>query len=225
MDYGNAIGQYGPPETGRLIVRRASNVTPEKIHWLREGLIPLGRVAGIFGFPDGHCYARILRLRFPAAPHGRWASDRPNRQGFSFSPPRIPIPDVLVPRLAGAGANLKRIGFMEAVKIGGAKRNFDFARDLEALRNRIRSMRRKHQVVRLVVIDPITAYLGDIHRNNPSQIRALLVRLEKLAAEFQLAIVFVAHRTRSARRGVALGQIAGSYKFGAGPRYEPSGRW
>jgi putative DNA primase/helicase len=79
-------------------------------------------------------------------------------------------------------------------------------------------MRRKRQLVRLVVIDPITSYLGRIDRNSAGHVRALLERLGEFAAEHKLAIVFVAHRTKTARRGVALTQIAGSYEFGAGPR-------
>jgi putative DNA primase/helicase len=79
-------------------------------------------------------------------------------------------------------------------------------------------MRRKRQMVRLVVIDPITSYLGRIDRNSAGHVRALLERLGEFAAQHKLAIIFVAHRTKTARGRGALTQIAGSYEFGAGPR-------
>jgi putative DNA primase/helicase len=75
---------------------------------------------------------------------------------------------------------------------------------------------------RLVIIDPINACLSstDVHRFNPNsvtQVRALLGRLESLAAKYRMAIVCVTHFTK-AKGGSALARVTGSFAFVAAAR-------
>ena len=214
------LDQYQELGNCRLILRRASDITPEEIRWLCDKVIPLGRVTGIVGYPGQGKSLLTINLAATVSNGAAWPAGYSTvKRGrvIILSAEDSPS-DTLVPRLVAAGADLTRISVVEAVKDGGAERDFDLGRDLRGLGKKIRSMRSKGQIVRLVVIDPIASYLGDINRNSPRQIRALFDRLGEFAAEHQLAIVFVAHRTKTARRGVALTQIAGSYEFGAGPR-------
>jgi putative DNA primase/helicase len=211
----------GVSEPGcRLIIRRASNIVPEKIHWLRDKLIPMGRVTGIVGYPGQGKSLLTSHLAAAISTGAAWpaGNSRIKRARVIILSAEDPPGDTLVPRLMAAGADLRRISIIEAVKDAGAKRDFDFARDLQGLSKKIELMRRKRQIVRLVVIDPITSYLGNIDRNSARHVRALLDGLGEFAAAHQLAIIFVAHRTKMARGGAALTQIAGSYEFGAGPR-------
>ena len=218
--YTSPIDQFQESGNRRLIVQRASNIPPTKIPWLCDNVIPSGRVTGIVGYPGQGKSLLASDLAAAVSNGAAWpAGNSTAKRGrvIILSAEDHPS-DTLVPRLTAAGADLTRISIVVAVKDGGAELDFDLGCDLRGLGKKIRSMHSKGQIVRLVIIDPITSYLGDINRNSPRQIRALFGRLGAFAAEHQLAIVFVSHRTKSARDGVALTQIAGSYEFGAGPR-------
>jgi putative DNA primase/helicase len=218
--YTSPLDQFQESGNRRLIVQRASNIPPTKIPWLCDNVIPSGRVTGIVGYPGQGKSLLASDLAAAVSNGAAWpAGDSTIKRGrVIILSAEDPPSDTLVPRLMGADADLTRISIIEAVTDAGVKRDFELACDLQALGKKIRSMRRKRQIVRLVIIDPITSYLGDINRNSPRQIRVLFDRLGAFAAEHMLAIVFVAHRAKTARRGVAMTQIAGSYEFGAGPR-------
>ena len=71
--------------------------------------------------------------------------------------------------------------------------------------------------MRLVVIDPITAYLGgtDSHRN--ADMRALLAPLAELAARHVVAVVAVSHLNKNAKNP-AMYRTTGSLAFVAAAR-------
>jgi hypothetical protein len=69
----------------------------------------------------------------------------------------------------------------------------------------------------LVVIDPITAYLGstDSHRN--AEVRAALAPLAELAAQYRVAVLAISH-LRKSLDGDAILQVSGSLAFVAAAR-------
>jgi hypothetical protein len=81
--------------------------------------------------------------------------------------------------------------------------------DLAALESAIQQV----PECRLVVIDPITAYLGNIDSHNASEVRGLLRPLVDLAARNRVAVVGITHLTKSF--GAALYRILGSIAFAA----------
>ena len=83
--------------------------------------------------------------------------------------------DTIRPRLEAAGADLQRCFILDAVRDVDAdgnatQRAFSLKRDLERLSTLIAELRD----VRLVVIDPISAYLGDADSHKNAEVRALL---------------------------------------------------
>jgi hypothetical protein len=73
-----------------------------------------------------------------------------------------------------------------------------------------------HPQVRLVCIDPISAYLGATDANRNADVRALLQPLAALAERTDVAIVAISHLTKS--RGSALHRVSGSLAFVAAAR-------
>lgn len=51
--------------------------------------------------------------------------------------------------------------------------------------------------MKLIVLDPITAFLGDYHENSDKDIRTLMTRLGMLAEKHELAIVCVTHLAKA----------------------------
>src|SRR2546423_4777989 len=64
--------------------------------------------------------------------------------------------DTVLPRLVAAGADADRIHFVNGVLISGEEKHFSLVTDLHLLRKAIIRIGN----VRLVIIDPVSAYLG-----------------------------------------------------------------
>jgi len=118
---------------------------------------------------------------------GHWPVDRslcrPGDVVF-FSAEDDPA-DILRPRLEAAGANLHGVPVLDTVNLGytgeGHQQNraFTLKQDLEALSMKLTELGE----VAAVIIDPITAYLGDVDSHRNAEVRALLAPLSELAAQ------------------------------------------
>jgi hypothetical protein len=98
------------------------------------------------------------------------------------------------PRLETAGADLSRVFLLEAVFLdNGSEALPSLATDMEAIGQAIASV----PDCRLVIIDPISAYLGrtDDHRN--AELRGILSPLKALAERTDVAMVLVTHLNKS----------------------------
>src|SRR5262249_27218583 len=92
-------------------------------------------------------------------------------------------------------------------------RAFSLQRDLTALSQKLAELGN----VALVVIDPISAYLGDTDSHRNAEVRALLAPLSELAARHNTAIVGISHLNKSAGTE-AMMRVTGSLAFVAAAR-------
>src|SRR5262249_25966303 len=125
---------------------------------------------------------------------GRWPDGSPSTAGdVVFLSAEDDPADTLRPRLEAAGADLQRVHVMDSVAGGytgeGQQQNraFSLQRDLEALSAKLAELGN----VAAVVIDPITAYLGDVDSHRNADVRALLAPQSELAAQHGTAIIGV----------------------------------
>src|SRR5690606_19465262 len=115
----------------------------------------------------------------------------------------------VLPRLAEAGADLDRcILLKKARSQDGMPFSLTLKRDIELLRRMIEET----PDCRLVVIDPISAYLGDADGHNNQQVRTMLLPLVELAAERNVAVVMVSHLNKRASSR-AMHRTMGSMAF------------
>ena len=63
---------------------------------------------------------------------------------------------------------------------------------------RLAAALREIEDVSLVIIDPITAYLGDTDSHRNAEVRAVLAPLAELAAQHRAAILAISHLRKSA---------------------------
>ena len=126
------------------------------------------------------------------------------------------LEDTIRPRLDRHGADVSRIIAMEGVREPlnkNRERQFNLACDLPALESAIRDA----GDCRLVVIDPVTAYLGDRHDSHKTaDVRALLAPLAALASKHEVAVVAISHLNKS--NGAAIYRTTGSLAFVAAAR-------
>lgn len=197
-----------------------ADVQSRPVEWLWSGRIALGKVTLIAGDPGlGKSFvtldlaARVSRgMPWPDAP----TLSAP-LGGVVLLSADDDLEDTIRPRLDAAGADVQRIKAIHAVR-HNYKENpresvFSLATDLVALEAAIQAT----HGCRLVIIDPITAYLGatDSHKN--AEIRGLLAPLAALAAKYHVAIVLVTHLNKSGN-GPAVYRTIGSIAFAAAAR-------
>jgi len=72
--------------------------------------------------------------------------------------------------------------------------------------------------VRLFVIDPISAFMGDIDSHKNSDVRRILAPLAKLAEEKGIAVVGISHLTKGSAQSKAIYRTMGSLAFVAAAR-------
>jgi hypothetical protein len=124
------------------------------------------------------------------------------------------VEDTVVPRLVAAGANLDRVHCLASVKTDGVSRTFSLQDDLQRLGEKIREL----GDVLLVIIDPVTSYMGtkiDSHRT--TDVRAVLEPLAKFAEQYRVAVLLISHPQKVAATK-ALNAVTGSAAFVHAPR-------
>lgn len=209
------------PIDGAPVIVRLSDVKPEPVAWLWPGRIALGKLTLIAGDPGSG--KSFLTLDMAARVSRGWAW--PDASGVATTPGGVVllsaedgVADTIRPRLDAAGADVGRIVALEAIRSVGdngreSARTFDLSRDLPALEAAIRSV----DGCRLVVIDPVTAYLGGVDSHKNAEIRGLLAPLGPIAERHRVAMVAVTHLNKSGG-GPAIYRAMGSLAFAAAAR-------
>jgi putative DNA primase/helicase len=195
------------------IIKTLSTVRGEHVSWLRRGRIAKGKLTLNVGPPGvGKSYetldsaARLSRGR-------DWPEGNPCPVGSTvLLTAEDNLADTIRPRLDLQNADLTKIHALEAIRVNGGERLFDLSRDLPALHQAIRRTQ-----AQLVVIDPLTAYLGSIDSHKEAEVRGVLAPLAELASETGVAIVAVMHLNKSQSASL-LNRTVGSIGFVAAAR-------
>jgi putative DNA primase/helicase len=211
-----SIGSQQPAADGPvLIFRRASDIPAEKICWLWPQRIAVGKICLIAGDPGLGKSQLATHLAAVVSSGGGWCTTEtcPAGEVIIFSAEDDPG-DTIRPRLEAAGANLDRVHIVDGVKdTKGGERYFNLKLHLEPLAAMLATL----PDARLVIIDPISSYLGGINSHNNTDVRSVLAPLAKLAADHGVAVVCITHLNKS-ESADPLTRIMGSTAFGASVR-------
>jgi len=211
----------GSLSAGSLATRRLVDIQSRPVCWLWPGRIARGKLTIIAGNPGLGKSQVTASIAAVVTTGGRWPVDRQQcRIGdVLFLSAEDDAADTLRPRLEAAGADLRRVHVVEGVIAGytqdGSRkdRTFSLEKDLQALESKLSELRD----VALVVIDPISAYLGDVDSHKNADVRGLLAPLSELAARHNTAIIGVSHLNK-AGGAQALMRVTGSLAFVAAAR-------
>jgi len=186
-----------------------------EVRWLWAWRIPRGKLTLLSGDPDvGKSFlttevaaavstGRLLfgdEPREPAAVLMLSAEDDPE--------------DTVGPRLKAHGADLTRVCTLRVDEAGKGDDVIDLASGLDQLEALI--VRRRPA---LVVVDPVTAFLGKTDTHRDAAVRAALTPVRGLAIRYGVAFVLIRHLTKGARDRVIY-RGGGSIGFSAACRSE-----
>jgi len=218
------VAAKNPPaadSAGRIAYRRASDIQAKPINWLWQGRIARGKVTMVAGNPGlGKSQVTGADMAATVTTGGAWPDGSCCERGnVALLSAEDDPEDTGRPRLEAAGADLSRVFVLDAVveafnaEGGEIKRAFNLKTDLA----RLGRMLDEIGGAAMIVIDPITAYLGETDSHKNAEIRALLSPLSDLAAKHGAAVVCVSHLNKSAG-GEALMRVTGSLAFVAASR-------
>jgi len=210
----SAIAKASWPQSEAPVLIRLSDVQPEKIRWAWEGRIALGKLCLVIGDPGTGKSTATLDVgsritRGMAWPDGGLA---PLGNVILLSA-EDGVADTIRPRVDLHGGNPNSFYILQAIKQNDSERAFNLVSDIDALENAITTIGN----VRLVVIDPLSAYLGDKNSYKDSEIRSVLAPLIAMAERYGVAIIGIMHMGKSEERK-ALYRALGSIAFVAAAR-------
>ena len=214
----NAIPGWVPGSAKAVISAktvRVSSVTAQPIKWLWPSRMALGKVTMVAGHPGLGKSQFTAYLAAMVTRGGPWPAGegRAPKGSVLMLSAEDDVADTIRPRLEAAGADIYRIDVLTAVQDAGAVRGFSLARDLVALEAELVRI----GDVRLIIIDPLTAYLGATDSHKTADVRALLAPVSDLAARYGVAIVTISHLNKGGGNE-AMGRVTGSLAFVAAAR-------
>lgn len=202
------------------VLLRLADVTPEPVRWLWPGNISCGKLTLIAGDPGLGKSILTMDLAARVSTGWKWPDGEPvgAAGGVVLLSAEDDPADTIRPRLDAAGADVERITLLQSVKRTDPESGKTYERtfsltDLPALDAAIRQT----PGCRLVVCDPITAYLGGTDSHKNAEIRGLLAPLSELAQRTGVALVAVTHLNKSSG-SPAIYRTMGSLAFAAAAR-------
>lgn len=202
---GQGEGAKAAGDGEERIVYQASRVEPRKVEWLWRHRVPLGKLTTFAGngglgktFVLCDMTARVTTGR--DWPDGEKAAAPGN---VLFISGEDEPEDTLVPRLIALEADLSRVWFLTEP----AMSRFTLAH----LPMLTAGLEQAGGEVRLVVIDPPTAYLAGVDDHKNAELRMLLSPLAAWAAKHKAAVVFNTHVNKGgAAKTEAIARVMGS---------------
>ena len=165
-----------------------SDIQTVPVNWLWYPYIAVGKITLLQGDPGDGKSTMMLNLiaemsKGGAAPDGR-SFGRPLRVIYQCS--EDGVGDTIKPRLEASGADCRNVAFINEEVHSG------LTLDDERLRQAIISFRAK-----LIVIDPIQAYIGnDSDLQIAARARKLMRRLSMWASTYNCAVVLIGHMNK-----------------------------
>jgi putative DNA primase/helicase len=191
----------------------------QAIVWLWRNRFAVGKIGIIAGLPDEGKGQILCYIAARVTCGLEW----PNAEGISpqgnvliLSAEKDPGTN-LAPRLEAAGADRSRVHFIKPVcerdeQTGQErKRMFSLVTDLPKLRQLIIKIRD----VKVLFIDPVSAYLGigQVDSYRDTDVRAVLGPLKELAEELKVAVIAIMHFNKKVDITNALLRVSNSMAF------------
>ncbi len=205
--------ERGIHRAGGLAYQRACDIAQKPIEWLWPGHFAIGKIGGIAGVQGDGKSQIMCYIAATISSGGDWPD------GVRAKPGKVIIlsaeddpADTTAPRLTAAKADLANCLIVSpVVETKGGKRALNLSADVD----RIERLIDQNPDTVALLIDPISAYLGekaDAHRN--TEVRALLTPLGELAERRRIAVIFVTHFNKSGK-GSGLSRVTDSMAFTA----------
>ncbi|MBM4040304.1 MAG: AAA family ATPase, partial [Planctomycetes bacterium] len=197
-------------EDGRPTVVEVSDVPAGDVRWLWPGKFPIGKISLVAGDPGRGKSLLALDLAARLSLGRAWPDGQANALPPSCTlllSAEDDVGDTIRPRLEAMGADVRYVRSMRGLFEGGFRKGFQLPGDLPTLQEAVAQT----PDVRLVVIDPLLAFLSSGTANNNPALRTLLATLQEMAERLGFAVLAITHLTKASGANVlyrAMGSLA-----------------
>jgi len=193
-------------------LRVLSDIKPEDVEWLWKYHIPLGELTLLIGDPGiGKSYFSYF-LSAQVSRGGSWP-DAPTelmKNGKVLILSTDEDPNYAIrPRADAAGADISKIFILEGSRDAeGMIKILNLTKDI----HRLEDILEKDNDYRLILIDPLSDYIGHVDTHKYSDVRWALAPINAVARKYHVAIVGIMHCNKNTSLQV-LYRIMGSVGF------------
>lgn len=186
---------------------RASDVVIKPIEWLWQPFVPTGMISLFAGDPKLGKSLTTVGMAASVSKGGRLPMDSAERAPGSviLMSAEDDTSRVIVPRLKAAGADLDRVHILESIIYPGSlpKRGDPEPPPIERLPTilgaDIKAIEKRAVEIgdcRLIIVDPVTAYIAGIDDHKNTELRGVLFPLRAMAERLNAAVVLVTHMSK-----------------------------
>ncbi len=187
-NYFKSIVLKEPPKKDSVKIIRMSDVELTPVEWLWKPYLPFGKLSVLQGNPgEGKTYFAMHLAA--ACTNGKLLPNMERMEPFNviYQTAEDGLGDTVKPRLIEAGADLDRVLVIDNSEV-----------QLTLSDERIEKAIVENNA-RLVIIDPIQAYLGaDVDMNRANEVRPIFMRLGQVAQRTGCAILLIGHLNKAA---------------------------
>ena len=187
-NYFKSIVLKEPPKKDSVKIIRMSDVELTPVEWLWKPYLPFGKLSVLQGNPgEGKTYFAMHLAA--ACTNGKLLPNMERMEPFNviYQTAEDGLGDTVKPRLIEAGADLDRVLVIDDSDV-----------QLTLSDERIEKGIVENNA-RLVIIDPIQAYLGsDVDMNRANEVRPIFMRLGQVAQRTGCAILLIGHLNKAA---------------------------
>ena len=187
-NYFKSIVLKEPPKKDSVKIIRMSDVELTPVEWLWKPYLPFGKLSVLQGNPgEGKTYFAMHLAA--ACTNGKLLPNMERMEPFNviYQTAEDGLGDTVKPRLIEAGADLDRVLVIDDSEV-----------QLTLSDERIEKAIIENNA-RLVIIDPIQAYLGaDVDMNRANEVRPIFMRLGQVAQRTGCAILLIGHLNKAA---------------------------
>ena len=187
-DYFKSTVLKEPPKKDSVKIIRMSDVELTPVEWLWKPYLPFGKLSVLQGNPgEGKTYFAMHLAA--ACTNGKLLPNMERMEPFNviYQTAEDGLGDTVKPRLIEAGADLDRVLVIDDREV-----------QLTLSDERIEKAIIENNA-RLVIIDPIQAYLGaDVDMNRANEVRPIFMRLGQVAQRTGCAILLIGHLNKAA---------------------------
>ena len=193
----------------------ASEIEKAEYTWLWQGRLA-GRALNMIAGQMGHGKTSLLSeiaARITRGTH--WPDHKPEDAPIENGEVLIvqaeeSLGSVQVPRLERHGADMERIRFLRWVNFAGVKLPFNFARDHAVFEAYLE----KNDGIRLVMFDPIGAFLAGTDGNGEIAARMILDPYIRICEEREVCMLLVSHLNKDEEKDI-INRLSGTGAIGA----------
>lgn len=190
------------------VVTTLAEVVPERIRWLWPGRVAQGKLSLLIGEPGLGKSSVTLDIAARLTTGAAWPDGGTAPSGDAvILTAEDGLADTIRPRLDAMHANASRVHAITAIRHRTRERSLDLTRDLPHLERVVDGTNAK-----LLIIDPLSAYLGRANSFQDAEVRGVLAPLAALAERSGVAVLGVMHLNKDKQK-TALHRAQGSIAF------------